>query len=80
MTAFVPGIGPLELAIVGVVLLLLFGPRRLPELGRSLGGGMRECKDSIAGARVEEADVRPLPTAQSQPRTAPAAVRDPDAA
>ena len=43
-----PGfIGVWELAALAVVLLLLFGPRRLPEIGRSLGRGMREFKESV---------------------------------
>jgi sec-independent protein translocase protein TatA len=42
-----PNIGPLEIAVVAVIVLLIFGPRRLPELGKSLGGGMREFKNSI---------------------------------
>ena len=44
-----PGIGLPELAIVLVILLVIFGPKRLPGLGRSLGSGMREFKDSISG-------------------------------
>jgi sec-independent protein translocase protein TatA len=44
-----PNIGPLELAIVLVIVLLIFGPKRLPGLGRQLGTGMREFKDSITG-------------------------------
>ena len=40
-------IGPLEIGIVLVIALLVFGPKKLPELGRSVGGGMREFKDSI---------------------------------
>ena len=42
-------VGPLELIIVLVIVLVIFGPKRLPGLGRSLGSGMREFKDSIAG-------------------------------
>jgi sec-independent protein translocase protein TatA len=42
-----PGIGIPELLIILVILLLVFGPKRLPQLGRQLGGGMREFKDSI---------------------------------
>ncbi len=49
-----PNIGPLELAIVLVIALVIFGPKRLPDLGRSLGSGMREFKDSIAGKDEEE--------------------------
>ncbi|HEV2061572.1 MAG TPA: twin-arginine translocase TatA/TatE family subunit [Solirubrobacteraceae bacterium] len=44
-----PGIGIPELIIVLVILLVIFGPKRLPGLGRSLGSGMREFKDSISG-------------------------------
>ena len=43
------GIGPLELAIVLLIVLVVFGPKRLPSLGRQLGSGMREFKDSITG-------------------------------
>jgi TatA/E family protein of Tat protein translocase len=42
-------IGPLEIGIVLVIALLVFGPKRLPELGKSVGSGMREFKDSVTG-------------------------------
>lgn len=44
-----PNIGPLELAIVLIIALVIFGPKRLPELGRSVGHGLREFKSSITG-------------------------------
>ena len=44
-----PNIGPMELIIVLVIVLLIFGPKRLPGLGRQLGSGMREFKDSVTG-------------------------------
>ena len=44
-----PNIGPVEIIIVLVIVLLIFGPKRLPDLGRSLGRGMREFKDSVTG-------------------------------
>ena len=44
-----PNIGPLELAILLLIVLIIFGPKRLPGLGRQLGSGMREFKDSITG-------------------------------
>jgi sec-independent protein translocase protein TatA len=45
-----PGfIGLPELIVLGLVVLLVFGPKRLPEMGRSLGRGMREFKDSVTG-------------------------------
>ncbi|HEY1456888.1 MAG TPA: twin-arginine translocase TatA/TatE family subunit [Solirubrobacteraceae bacterium] len=40
---------PLHIAVLVVLLLLVFGAKRLPEIGRSLGSGMREFKDSISG-------------------------------
>ncbi len=40
---------PVEIIIVLVIVLLIFGPKRLPDLGRSLGRGMREFKDSVTG-------------------------------
>ncbi len=49
-----PNIGPLELAIVLIIALVIFGPKRLPDLGKSLGSGMREFKDSISGKDDEE--------------------------
>ena len=61
-----PNIGPLEIIIVLVVVLLIFGPKRLPQLGRSLGGGMREFKDSVTGKtkdrdELDTADAKPEP-------------------
>jgi sec-independent protein translocase protein TatA len=50
------GIGPLELIIVLIIALLVFGPKKLPELGRSLGSGMREFKDSITGGDKDDDD------------------------
>ncbi len=47
-----PSIGPLEIVIV----LVIFGPKRLPDLGRSLGTGMREFKDSITGKDDDKLD------------------------
>jgi sec-independent protein translocase protein TatA len=45
-----------QIAIVLVIALIVFGPKRLPELGKSLGTGMREFKDSITGKNEEEKD------------------------
>ncbi len=49
-----PNIGPLELAVVVIIALVIFGPKRLPELGKSLGDGMREFKSSISGEGRED--------------------------
>ena len=51
-----PNIGPLEVAIVAIIALIIFGPKRLPELGKSLGDGMREFKASISGENEDDDD------------------------
>jgi sec-independent protein translocase protein TatA len=51
-----PNIGVPELLIILVILLLVFGPKRLPGLGRQLGSGMREFKDSITGKSSSDDD------------------------
>jgi len=50
-------IGPTELIIVLVIVLLIFGPKRLPGLGKQLGSGMREFKDSISGKGRDDDDL-----------------------
>jgi sec-independent protein translocase protein TatA len=49
-----PGIGPMELIVVLVIALLIFGPKKLPDLGRSIGGGMREFKNSVTGGGSDD--------------------------
>ena len=62
-----PGwIGFPELLVLLIVVLLVFGPKRLPEMGRSLGKGMREFKDSITGKDEPRAEL-PAPTPESTP-------------
>ena len=51
-----PNIGPMELIVVLVIVLLVFGPKRLPGLGKQLGSGMREFKDSISGGSSSKDD------------------------
>jgi sec-independent protein translocase protein TatA len=51
---FGPQIGPLEIVLVLVIALIVLGPKRLPEVGRSLGRGMREFKNSITGSGRED--------------------------
>jgi len=52
-----PSIGRMELVIVLVVALLVFGPKRLPDAGRSLGRSMRELKDAISPARDRDEEL-----------------------
>jgi len=66
-----PGIGPIEIVVLLLVALLVFGPKRLPEMGRSLGRGMREFKDTISTSTKDEPHHEPAP---SQLTVAPARV------
>ena len=71
-------VGPLELLIVLGVVLLIFGPKRLPALGRQLGAGMREFKDSI-GSKADDDDEAPAlgrPEHETTPSTADEAVSE----
>jgi sec-independent protein translocase protein TatA len=73
------GIGIWEMLILLLVILLVFGPKRLPEMGRSLGKGLREFKESVSGndddeprpeittAAVTEETVRPAPERDTVP-------------
>ena len=49
-----PNVGPLEIAIVLVIALVIFGPKRLPELGKSMGKGIREFKGSLSTDEKDE--------------------------
>ena len=49
-----PNVGPLELVVVLIIALVIFGPKRLPELGRSMGKGIREFRSSVSGKKEEE--------------------------
>jgi sec-independent protein translocase protein TatA len=49
-----PNVGPLELIVVLVIALIVLGPKRLPEVGRSVGKGMREFRESLSGERDDE--------------------------
>ena len=59
-----PNIGPLEIVGLLILALLLFGAKRLTEIGRSLGSGMREFKDSVSGNTRSE-----LPSGSQEPAT-----------
>jgi sec-independent protein translocase protein TatA len=78
-----PNVGPLEIAGLLLLALLLFGAKRLPEIGRSLGSGMREFKDSIGGkVHHEDSHDEPVelaaPVAPPEPAVTAAAPRDHD--
>jgi sec-independent protein translocase protein TatA len=77
-----PNIGTGEIVLLLLLALLLFGARRLPEIGRSLGKGMREFKDSVSGKDDDEPrQLEPTavePPVGTQDTTAPAAPREHD--
>jgi sec-independent protein translocase protein TatA len=52
-----PNVGPMELIVVLIIALIVLGPKKLPEVGRSVGKGMREFKDSIAGGGHDDDEV-----------------------
>ena len=54
-----PNIGVPELLIILAVVLLIFGPKKLPQLGRSLGGGLREFKGAVTGRHKDDDDDEP---------------------
>jgi len=66
------GIGIWELLILLLVLLLVFGPKRLPEMGKQLGKGMREFKESVTGDGKDDDEVTTLPPAAPVPPAAAA--------
>ena len=71
-----PNIGLPEILIVLVIVLVIFGPKRLPDLGRSLGSGMREFKDSVTGkgddAKLPAAEEKPEPVRAEKSEATPA--------
>ena len=73
------GVSLPELLILLVVLLLVFGAKRLPEMGRSLGKGMREFKDGVSGLDDSVTTTTPTPT-QASSQELPTATSEPTAA
>jgi sec-independent protein translocase protein TatA len=60
-----PGsVGPLEIILVLGIALVVLGPKKMPEIGRSLGRGMREFRDSISGARDHDDDDEPVASSE----------------
>jgi sec-independent protein translocase protein TatA len=71
------GIGIPEMLIVLVIALIVLGPKKLPEAGKSLGRGMREFKDSLSGSHKDEDEADELvsgPVALAEVKPVPAAV------
>jgi sec-independent protein translocase protein TatA len=64
MESTMPNIGPMEIAIVLIIALVVFGPKRLPELGKSLGKGIQEFRGTIGG---EKAEIEKSPTQETAP-------------
>jgi sec-independent protein translocase protein TatA len=56
-----PNVGPWEIILLLLLALLLFGAKRLPEIGRSMGRGMREFKDSVSGKDRDDDEPAELP-------------------
>jgi TatA/E family protein of Tat protein translocase len=71
-----PNIGPMEIVGLLLLALLLFGAKRLPEIGRSLGTGMREFKDSVSGKTDERAEL-PVSTTQETTASSPSRENEP---
>jgi sec-independent protein translocase protein TatA len=71
-------IGPLEIIVVLIIALIVFGPKRLPELGNSLGKGIREFKDSVTGENQDDEAVKdPEVTTIGTPQTTTTPVEPP---
>jgi sec-independent protein translocase protein TatA len=67
----------MEIIVVLIIALVVFGPKRLPELGKSLGKGIHEFKDTISGEKADTASsaaIEPSPVAPSSPVAEPAPV------
>ena len=75
-----PGfIGIPELLLLGLVVLLVFGPKRLPDVGRSLGSGLREFKNSIGGSKDDEDRYEiPVELMEEEPVERPVRLREPE--
>jgi sec-independent protein translocase protein TatA len=64
-----PNVGPWEIVLLLLLALLLFGAKRLPEIGKSMGKGMREFKDSLGGKEDDEPSELPMQTTDTSVAT-----------
>ena len=71
-----PNLGPIEIIVVLVILLVIFGPKRIPELGRSVGQGMRNFKQSVTGRDRDDEPRRLEADTNSPPAGTGAGTRD----
>lgn len=60
-------IGPMELIVVLAIALMVIGPKRLPDAGKSLGRGIREFKGAINGDKHDDADAEPAALERREP-------------
>jgi sec-independent protein translocase protein TatA len=72
-----PNIGAPELIVILVIALIVLGPKRLPEVGRSVGKGMREFKESLAGDEDDDDDRPVIAAVEDPPAPVVAPVADP---
>jgi sec-independent protein translocase protein TatA len=76
-----PNVGPMELIVILAIALIVLGPKKLPEVGKSLGKGMREFKDSISGKGgrdKDDDDDEPADTDAANRRKTEAAIGRPE--
>lgn len=71
MVQMLGNIGPLEIIVVLIIALVVFGPKRLPELGSSLGRGIREFKETVTGEKPDDDDDVKALSATQATATAP---------
>lgn len=63
-----PNVGPMEMAILFVIVLIIFGPKSLPKIGQALGRGIREFKDAARGLTEMDDEPRNQPASPEKPK------------